>query len=61
GILNLFISVIIGGIAAIILMIKRKKEEGRTMAFGPYIAIGTYITLMWGNQLLSWYMNTFFY
>lgn len=61
GILNLFISFIVGGLIAIILMIKRKKEEERrTMAFGPYIAIATYITLMWGNKLLQWYVDAFF-
>ena len=30
------------------------------MAFGPYIATATYITILFGNQMLDWYLGTFF-
>lgn len=61
SLLNLFLSIIIGGIVAlIIIMIYRKKERGAEMAFGPYIAIAGFITVMYGNEIILWYMSTFF-
>ena len=60
NLLNLFISIVIGGIYAIYLMIFKKKSGKEEMAFGPYIASATYITILLGNQMLDWYLRTFF-
>mgnify|MGYP004545195587 FL=1 len=60
NLLNLFISIVIGGIYAIYLMIFKKKSGKEEMAFGPYIAAATYITILFGNQMLDWYLGTFF-
>lgn len=60
NLLNLFISIVIGGIYAIYLMIFKKKSGKEEMAFGPYIASATYITILFGNQMLDWYLRTFF-
>lgn len=60
NLLNLFISIVIGGIYAIYLMIFKKKSGKEEMAFGPYIASATYITILFGNQMLDWYLGTFF-
>lgn len=54
---NLFLSIIIGGIVALILMITKKKKGKDSMAFGPYIAIATYIVIIFGNSILNWYFN----
>ena len=59
GILNLFISIVIGGIVGAILMVSKMKKGKDGIAFGPYIAIGTYLTLIWGENILNWYINTF--
>ena len=55
--LNLFISIILGGIAAIILMIVKRRGGKDTMAFGPYIALSSYITLLFGSEILQWYLS----
>lgn len=60
NLLNLFLSIVLGGIAAIYLMISKKKSGKEEMAFGPYIAISTYITILFGNDILNWYFGTFF-
>lgn len=55
--LNLFISIVLGGIAACILMILKRRGGKDTMAFGPYIALSSYITLLFGSEILQWYLS----
>ena len=57
NLLNLFISIVIGGIAACILLIMKKRGGKDTMAFGPYIALSSYITAIFGNSILLWYFS----
>lgn len=53
----LFISVVLGGIYSAILMVLRFKKRKDTIAFGPFIVIGTFIAIMWGQDLLSLYLG----
>ena len=55
--LNLFISIVLVGIAAFVLMIWKRRGGKDTMAFGPYIALSSYITLLFGSELLQWYLS----
>lgn len=57
SLLQLFISIVIGGIFAIGIMIFKKREKYSQMAFGNFIAIGSFITIIWGNKILDWYFN----
>lgn len=57
---NLFLSVVIGGLVAIILMITKKKGGKEAIAFGPYIALSSYLVLFIGHPILNWYFNIFF-
>ncbi|MCR5522210.1 MAG: prepilin peptidase [Clostridia bacterium] len=36
------------------------KKVGRQLAFGPYLAIGFAISVLWGNLFINWYMTKFF-
>lgn len=56
--LNFFalgISCVIGSIIHLILM--KIKGSERQFAFGPYLSLGIYITMICGEQLVSWYLN----
>ena len=33
------------------------KKVGRQLAFGPYLSMGVYIAMIWGEQLVSWYLS----
>lgn len=33
------------------------KKAGRVLAFGPYLSVGVYIAMIWGEQLVSWYLS----
>lgn len=51
----LFISVILAGVSSIFLILFRIKKRKDTIPFGPYIVIGTFMTIMWGWDILFWY------
>ncbi len=46
---------IIGSLVHIIRMIFFK--AGRELAFGPYLAVGIFISILWGDYLVSSYLN----
>lgn len=33
------------------------KKVGRELAFGPYLSAGVFIAMIWGEQLVSWYLG----
>lgn len=57
SIFNLFISIILGGVTAIILLVFKIKERGDSIAFGPYISMAAIISILFGNEIINWYFN----
>jgi leader peptidase (prepilin peptidase)/N-methyltransferase len=57
--LPIFLAGLIGGLVAIALIVLRKKKRGESVPFGPFFSMGTMITLLWGGQLLEWYLTFF--
>lgn len=59
--LALLLSLIIGGIVAGISIIKDKKNKqerkDKYIAFVPYITIATFITIIFGNEIITGYLN----
>jgi leader peptidase (prepilin peptidase)/N-methyltransferase len=54
-ILAFFTGALLGSVVHITRMIVKK--AGRTLAFGPYLAAGVFISLLWGNVFLDWYLR----
>lgn len=57
-ILAMVIGCVCGSIIHIIRMKVSKKEH--LLAFGPYLAGGIFVTMMFGTQILNWYLSIFF-
>ena len=55
--LIILLSSFVGMIIGIVLLKVRK--ENQPFAFGPYIAIAGWISLMWGNQLVAGYLGMY--
>jgi leader peptidase (prepilin peptidase)/N-methyltransferase len=51
---------IIGGLVAVTLIILGKRKFKQTMPTGPFWALMGFITLIWGNQIIDWYLSSFF-
>ena len=56
-ILALFLAIMLGGAVGIIVILLNLKNIKDKIAFGPFIAIGTLIAILYGNALISWYFN----
>lgn len=57
--LTIFLSFILGAIISIFLLITKIKGRKDPIPFGPFIILGFFIVIFWGEQLLAWYMNLF--
>jgi leader peptidase (prepilin peptidase)/N-methyltransferase len=55
--LALFFAFVTGGLAAGILLLLNKIHRKDTIAFGPYLALGGMITLLYGDWILNWWLR----
>lgn len=55
--LAIIMGAILGGIVAVALVIAKKRKRRETIPFGPFLALAAMITLLWGSNILSWYLG----
>jgi leader peptidase (prepilin peptidase)/N-methyltransferase len=55
--ISLFIGFFIGAIAGILLILLKIRNRDDLVPFGPFIVLGSFITLLWGENILSWYLG----
>jgi len=55
--LALFLSMLIGGLAGLILIITGIKGRKSQIPFAPFIVIGSFVSLLYGNEILAWYFS----
>jgi len=58
-IVALFLAFLVGALVSIALMIIKKKKLKSEIPFVPFLAGATFISLLWGNVLINWYLNLF--
>ncbi len=58
-IVALLIGILIGGLAAIVLLLLRLKGRKDLIPYGTFLAIGPVVTLLWGVNIFHWYQNLF--
>jgi len=55
--LAIIMAAILGGIVAVALMIAKKRTRRQTIPFGPFLALAAMVTLLWGSNILNWYLG----
>lgn len=55
--LSLVIGCVAGSVIHLILM--KVKGKDRVLAFGPYLALGIFLTMLYGDAMLAWYLGLF--
>lgn len=55
----LFLAFFFGAIIGVILMGFEKKSLKSEIPFGPFLIIGTFIAILFGSQIVNWYLNSF--
>ena len=56
-IISLFLGFFLGALAGIILILLKIKSRKDVVPFGPFIVLGSFIILLWGEQIISWYIG----
>jgi len=57
--LAILLSFIIGSVFGIALVISKKKDMKSMIPFGPFLVIGTFLMLFWGEKIMRWYFGLF--
>jgi leader peptidase (prepilin peptidase)/N-methyltransferase len=52
---GLFFTAISAGIVALVLMVTGIVRRGQYMPYGPFIALGAIVALLWGDTIIDWY------
>ena len=53
----LFLGILAGGIIAAALLISGRKKRREALPFGPFLCLGGMLTLLWGREILGWYLG----
>lgn len=59
GVVALFISYVFGAIVGMLLIISKKRKFDSHVPFGTFMAFAIVITMIWGSQMLEWYLGFF--
>ena len=59
---HILVAVTLGcALGSVIHIIRMKvSKKGNELAFGPYLCLGVYLTILFGNPILNWYLSYFF-
>jgi prepilin signal peptidase PulO-like enzyme (type II secretory pathway) len=57
--LALFLAFFFGAIIGVVTMAYRGKGLKSQMPFAPFLILGTFVSLFWGNQIMDWYLSFF--
>ncbi len=59
SIVALFLSLVLGGVGAALTMIAKKKKKNESIAFGPFLFLGAFISMIFGERLIEYYLLLF--
>ena len=57
----LFLAYIAGAAVGIVLLASHRANMKQAVAFGPFLASATIVVLLYGREIISWYVNTLFF
>lgn len=53
----LMVSVVSGGLLAFLFLMVGRRRFGQSMPFGPFLALGALLALLWAGPLWKWYVD----
>jgi leader peptidase (prepilin peptidase)/N-methyltransferase len=59
ALMALLIAVLAGGAVAVVLLISKTRRRKDPVPFGPFLAFGGLVGLLWGERILEWYLSGF--
>ena len=55
----LLLAVIAGGLVAGLLLALKIKRRREAVPFAPFLSLATIVTILWGSDILNWYLGVF--
>lgn len=59
-IFSLFLAFLVGALVSLVLIALGKKKFGNTVPFGPFLVLGFFVALFWGELLLQGYLKVLY-
>ena len=59
GLLAILLGVLSGGVVAVCLLALGRKGRKDAVPFGPFLALGGALSMLWGKSILAWYFARF--
>lgn len=59
--LSLLFAIYIAGCISMFLLATKKIDRNGYLPFGPFLGIGIILSILWGQELVDWYIKLFFY
>jgi leader peptidase (prepilin peptidase) / N-methyltransferase len=59
ALLSVFLSVVVGGTLAVVLIASGIRGRKDPIPFGPFLAAGGAVSLFWGERMVRWYLSGF--
>ncbi len=58
---HILLALMIGSVAGSVIHLTLMKVQGkdRVLAFGPYLSLGIFVAMLYGNQIITWYLSQF--
>lgn len=56
--LALFLGSLTGSLLGVAILVAGRGDRRLALPFGPFLAIGAFLALFWGPQLIAWYQGT---
>lgn len=54
---TILLGAVLGALVGIILLLVRRQGRKEPLPFGPFLAIGAFLSMIWGDTILSWYVS----
>lgn len=54
---GVFLAFVLGSLIGVLLMMVGKKHRKSIIPFGPFLVIGTVVALVYGEQIIAWYLR----
>jgi len=54
---TIFLGAVLGALVGITLMLLQLKGRKDPLPFGPFLALGAFLAMVWGDTMLTWYFS----
>jgi leader peptidase (prepilin peptidase)/N-methyltransferase len=55
--LIILMSAVVGAVTGVIMIALKLQERSNPIPFGPYLAAAGWIAMLWGDQIVNWYLD----